>query len=269
MMNDPAVINPENIRTVLFDLDGTLRHNRPDANGFFFDHAATLGAPDSAESRRRGYRWAHKYWNSKGGMVSDISKHGQNTEAFWVNYAFQCLIAYGCPTHRAAEIAPAMHRHMDEEYEPEDWIDPVTFDVLWKIKRAGHVLGLVSNRNESCDDLLERLDLLPYFDFTLVAGQAGSWKPDPGIFDAALEISGGLPGETIYIGDNYFADVEGARNASLNPVLLDIFEVFPDANCPVIGSLVELESILGLNANASKNSLRSAVDPPGSLPSGR
>jgi putative hydrolase of the HAD superfamily len=50
--------------------------------------------------------------------------------------------------------------------------------------------------------------------------------------------------ETIYIGDNYYADVVGARRAGLRPVLYDPQGVFPEADCAIIKSFDELNSIL-------------------------
>jgi FMN phosphatase YigB (HAD superfamily) len=49
------------------------------------------------------------------------------------------------------------------------------------------------------------------------------------------------PEQAVYIGDNYFADVVGARNAGIEPILIDPVNLFPEANCTVIGSLGDLE----------------------------
>jgi putative hydrolase of the HAD superfamily len=49
---------------------------------------------------------------------------------------------------------------------------------------------------------------------------------------------------TVYVGDNYYADVEGARAAGMMPILIDPDGIFPDPGCPVIRSLGELEAAL-------------------------
>jgi FMN phosphatase YigB (HAD superfamily) len=48
----------------------------------------------------------------------------------------------------------------------------------------------------------------------------------------------------MYIGDNYFADVIGARNAGIHPVLLDIGGIIHQPGCPSLKSLTELPGIL-------------------------
>ena len=48
----------------------------------------------------------------------------------------------------------------------------------------------------------------------------------------------------MYVGDNYFADVIGARRAGLRPVLYDPRGIYPDASCEVIASFDGLSKLL-------------------------
>jgi predicted HAD superfamily phosphohydrolase YqeG len=43
------------------------------------------------------------------------------------------------------------------------------------------------------------------------------------------------------VGDNYFADVVGARNAGIQPILIDPVNLFPEADCVVIDTISDLE----------------------------
>ena len=52
------------------------------------------------------------------------------------------------------------------------------------------------------------------------------------------------PDETVYVGDNYYADVVGARRAGLQPVLYDPHLIFPDADCITICSLDKLIPVI-------------------------
>jgi FMN phosphatase YigB (HAD superfamily) len=65
-------------------------------------------------------------------------------------------------------------------------------------------------------------------------------KPDPRFFRIALERSGASPESTIHVGDLYYVDVVGARNAGLRGVLLDEANLRPDADCPRVRSLDHL-----------------------------
>ncbi len=234
-----------NLRAVLFDFDGTLRFNHPLAHHFFFDHAVSLGAVDSKENRRAATRWAHRYWNGKGEVVEDTETHGFDTDDFWLNYSRKSLLAFNCPPEQSELLAPHLRHHMHEHYEPVNMVEPDTPGVLRELRRAGLVLGVVSNRDEPYDELLDSLGLSDHFDFALAAGEVNSWKPDPLIFKHALDLAGVSAAETLYVGDNYYADVIGARSAGLEPILIDPEDIFPEADCPVIRSISDLRSLFG------------------------
>lgn len=56
----------------------------------------------------------------------------------------------------------------------------------------------------------------------------------------------------MYVGDNYFADVLGAQNAGLQPILIDPEGVFTDhvdciGDCHVIRCMSELLALLQLS----------------------
>jgi putative hydrolase of the HAD superfamily len=103
---------------------------------------------------------------------------------------------------------------------------------------------VVSNRDHPFIEVLEKLRLSQYFEFSLAGGEVGSFKPEPGIFQAALERMDASAQETAYVGDNYFADVVGSRRAGLQPVLYDPRGLFPEAGCPTITSFDQLTFII-------------------------
>jgi putative hydrolase of the HAD superfamily len=103
---------------------------------------------------------------------------------------------------------------------------------------------MLSNRSQTYEEELETLGLAGYFEFALAAGEVDVWKPDPWIFRYALNRLGTQPGETLYIGDNYYADVIGAQRAGLEPILVDPSGVFPEVECTVIHNISELCELL-------------------------
>jgi putative hydrolase of the HAD superfamily len=85
------------------------------------------------------------------------------------------------------------------------------------------------------DRLLEQ-----YFAFTVTSTDAGIPKPGRAIFDLALGRAGCLPSEALHVGDNFYADIAGAKDAGIKPVLIDLKGIFPEADCLVIRTLPEL-----------------------------
>lgn len=240
----------EGMRAILFDLDGTLRHSRPSYNHAFFDLAAQLGVPCSGEKRRRALRWAHYYWADSPELADDVQTFGENRDLRLINYLCRYLITYDCAPERAAALAPEIYRRMGV-LQPQDWVDPDVPETLRVLKAAGFTLGVVSNRSKPFHDLLDKLSLGPYFEFALAAGEVNSWKPDVVIFQHAMQRAGSCPACTTYVGDNYYADVIGAQRAGLQPVLLDPEGLFPDAECPVIHAVGELQEADGRAKSAN------------------
>jgi FMN phosphatase YigB (HAD superfamily) len=153
-------------------------------------------------------------------------------------------MAMGCDAEQAEILAPIINRYMSENYQPENCVDPSTPPLLSSLQAAGFTLAVVSNRNQPFDEELVQLGLNDYFNFNVTASEANSWKPDTGIFTFALNKANLMPHEAIYVGDNYFADVVGARNAGLKPVLLDKGGIFSNPDCLAIKTLAELPEIL-------------------------
>ena len=98
-----------------------------------------------------------------------------------------------------------------------------TVPTLQHLQEAGFKLAIVSNWDTPLDPLTERLGIAHYFDIIVASHDARvlSAKPDPHIFNytlAALEISAG---EAVHIGDTYEADIIGAQNVGIRPILID------------------------------------------------
>jgi FMN phosphatase YigB (HAD superfamily) len=240
-LNSPV---PDHAQVILFDLDGTLRFNQPDANHFLFDFVASRGIPDSLEQRRKAIHWAQYYWAHSPELQEDVLAFREMDAAFWQQYLVRKLKVFGCRSAEARLLAPGAQAYMSEVYQPVDWIPPTVPALLGRLKDQGHILGLVTNRSEPVDEYLEEVDLGQYFHLALAAGEIGIWKPNPGIFVHALKQLGVPPGQAIYVGDNYFADVIGAQNAGLRPVLFDPEGIFPEAGCTTIEALEELLQVL-------------------------
>lgn len=229
------MLSPNGVKAILFDLDGTLRHNRPQGGEVFFQHAIALDLPLSEEDHLRGMRWEHFYWADSPDLSADQAAYPESE--FWVNYTRRQLIALGIEPRRAAQLAPDFSNYMQENYKPQSVALPGTHEVLSQLKEVGFRLGVVSNRERPYEHELKDIGIDSFFEFSLAAGEVQSYKPARGIFDAALKRMDIPAMEAIYVGDNYFADVVGARTAGLQPVLYDPDGIYPEANCPVIFSL--------------------------------
>ena len=94
---------------------------------------------------------------------------------------------------------------------------------LEHLRDAGFKLAIVSNWDTPLDPLTERLGIAHYFDVIVASHDARvkSAKPDPHIFSYTLAAVGVSAEEAIHVGDTYEADIIGARNAGIRPILID------------------------------------------------
>ena len=117
---------------------------------------------------------------------------------------------------------------------------------LDRLREGGLKLGVVSNFEVWLEQLLEVLGVSEYFGVRVISGAEGLEKPDPRIFEIAMERAGVAPEASVYVGDNPEFDVDPAAAVGMFPVLIDRRERFQDAPGVRITSLDALPSAIGL-----------------------
>ncbi len=232
------------IKAVLFDLDGTLRHNVPHGSDIFIENARALGIHINEQTVVNGLRWELQYWANSQELIDDLKLFEDSDPDFWLNYNKRHLIAFEVEVQRAEELAPIQSQFMQDHYKHESVIPDDVLRALTHLQQTGYRLGVVSNRDVPFTEELSALNIAHFFEFSLAAGEIKSYKPDREIFDAALNKLGMPAHETMYVGDNFYADVIGSHRAGLMPVLYDPRGLFPEAECAVIKSFDELAGLL-------------------------
>ena len=234
---------------VLFDLDGTLRASLPEGWEAFTEFAGRVGVTLDKAQMAALEREAHRYW---GGRQVDEDMARWDQREFWVNYNQFLLNAIG--VDHAATCAAQINDLFDE-YDPVDVVFADSRMVLKTLRERGYILGLVSNREQDLQPLVEQYGLAEFFHFTLSGGQAGIYKPHAGIFLKELEMTRPFvaeaivttslePHQVLYVGDNYYADVEGARGVNMDSVLIDHRNVFVDFNATRVKRLRDVLKFL-------------------------
>ncbi len=231
-------------RVIIFDLDDTLRLSEPP----FLDRLRlcleTAGFPVQREAWQGVERWIHWYWARSPEIQEDVAVYGR--DGVWTGFWRRLMAKVGYTG--TDEEALRLSEIFLSDYRPRSIPRPGAVEVLYRLRWSGAILGVLSNRSEPFDEELDMLGLTPFFDFTLYSYAVGTYKPDPRVFHAALERAGRVaPHEAVYIGDNYYADVLGARAAGLDAILIDSRGLYPDVEAPVIRDMAELPPLLGLD----------------------
>ncbi len=91
---------------------------------------------------------------------------------------------------------------------------PEVRDVLEAL-RPHYELAVVSNFDGRLRMIFEHLAITKYFRHVFLSSELGADKPDPLIYERALEISGFAPGEVLHAGDDPERDWAAAEAAGL------------------------------------------------------
>lgn len=124
--------------------------------------------------------------------------------------------------------------------------------LLRRLADAGVAMAIVSNVSIHwlAEETLRRFGLLGFFKTVVTSAQVGWRKPHPAIFIKALGELGAAPSETVFVGDDPIADVEGAKRLGMIAVLVERrpqyaqAKVPPDLRMASLSSLIEALSLL-------------------------
>jgi putative hydrolase of the HAD superfamily len=98
---------------------------------------------------------------------------------------------------------------------------PDAAPALAELRALGVRLVCVSNWDYSLPDVLARVGLADELDGVVTSAAVGARKPDPRLFEAALEVAGCAADEALHVGDTPTEDVEGAKAAGIRALLID------------------------------------------------
>jgi putative hydrolase of the HAD superfamily len=147
--------------------------------------------------------------------------------------------AAGIPVQEFAHIS-ARFRAMHEEACMWRVVREGTHDALERLKSAGLKLGIVSNADGRVAADAQRFGLAKFFDVIIDSQVVGVEKPNPKIFQLALQALEVAPEQALYAGDIYAIDMLGARSAGIAGKLIDQHAMYHWIEHPKIRHVGEL-----------------------------
>ncbi|MFX0114363.1 MAG: HAD family hydrolase [Candidatus Hodarchaeota archaeon] len=258
-LQNPTVRQYNEIKAILFDFGGTLYHVSFDEIGLALRILKHLEKGDfpKAEIEHALTVAEDKFAKRMTAKQADRLRTA-NTSEDWIAFNHFILEALGVADPDRA-IAIAMQEQWERFWDNvkgngsvfsirSDWKD--TFDTL---QSRGYEIGLISNTAVDLRPWLERDKVLPYLSVVIQSCEFGRAKPDPSIFHQACKELSLEPEQCAYVGNFYHADIIGAYNADLVPILIEegnnIAELPPNPpfQFSIIRSLSEIIDLLPLS----------------------
>src|SRR5262245_8606206 len=201
-------------RAVFFDAVGTLLHPDPPAAAAYHAagarHGSRVGPADARARFAAAFRRQEEV-DFAAGLCTDEGREVRR----WQAIVGEVLDDVADPE--------ACFRELYEHFaRPGAWrVDPEAGPALAALKRRGCALGVASNFDGRLRPLVARMPELASIRHVVVSSEVGWRKPAPGFFEALCREVGLPPGRVLLVGDDRVNDLEGARAAGLQALLLD------------------------------------------------
>ncbi len=196
-------------KAVFFDAGETLVYRNPSLETIalrYFEKGKRVVSRDKLEKAMRGAAVDMKMIVEKG-RLSDSAKWNAYMKKVYRRLGVKNFPLDSELKHRLKK-GTSFRAHKD------------VFAALRFLQRKKIITGVISNAPAELRGILKKTKLWRFFDYIVISELAGAEKPDRRIFKKALSLAKVRPEETVYIGDNYLADIAGARRAGIEPVWL-------------------------------------------------
>lgn len=230
------------LAAVIFDLDDTLHNDTHAYQSAACEVAEWVAAAHGVDARalfEAFIEHTSRYWTAL-----SVEHLGMSIATSRLDLWAAALASVGI-TDQATIRAAAQHygECRRKYYTPF----PGALELLGILRERGMKLGLITNGfAETHYEKLELLGLQSAFDAVLCADEVGMVKPDPKIFLHACELLGTAPARAAMVGDRYFRDIVGAREAGLFTVYIDVHaERIPSGQAPD-ASVKGIEEVLAV-----------------------
>ncbi len=224
-------------RAILFDADRTLWYSPTSPDGVWRRILTDLGLDVPSEQVEAAWE---KEWRllAREFAVFESSRHPNEqlaVESMWPASEKRIIEGLGLTVD-----LDRLRRVADDRFAANADLYPETLDVLTRLSTMGMRFAIVSN-GVNQEQTAGRLGIDGYFHAIVGSVHVGFAKPSPEIFHLALSALGIGSEQAIMVGDNWEADVLGAKGAGIRGVHLA-----RDGDSPGSDSMKDLRGLIDI-----------------------
>lgn len=185
------------LKTILFDLDGTLYNNTEVRDKF-----AAAAYHALAKMRKIPVEEARK-------LIEETREKLREKHGFPVPYTLT-LVRFGMPVE-------TWHRENIAFFDPRDYLSAngELKEVLSELKKRFRLAILTNNNEVQANRILQALNVQDVFDRVFTYNSFRTMKPNPKFFKEAAKAMGVKPNECLVVGDRYSVDLIPAQELGM------------------------------------------------------
>jgi len=164
----------------------------------------------------------------------------------WHEHLYRRLLDFAGTPGEPASLDQAAATMLREHRLSNAWrrIGAGVRESLERLRAEGLALAVVSNSEGTIEQMLIEIDLRPLFDAVVDSSVVGFTKPDPRIFQIALDRLGVSAADALMVGDSPSADIDGAHAANIRAALIDPYDLYPWSRAPRFKDVAALTEAL-------------------------
>ena len=204
-------------RVIFFDAAGTLFH-LPQGVGFHYREVLSRHGVDRDEAALdAAFR---EVWTQIEPPPLSAGPRVDDDRGWWREVVERVLDRCGV-AEGEVKRGPFFDELYAEFVRPAVWrLYPEIEEVLTTLS-GRYELGVISNFDGRFRTIADQLGISRFFRHVVISSEVGADKPDPLIFQRALEIAGVTAAEALHAGDDPVCDWQGAERAGLRVFRLD------------------------------------------------
>ncbi len=230
----------KNIRHIFFDLDNTLWDHRKNAY-------LTLKSIFEKENIKQHYQIDFEEFHNEYFTINEnlwaqirdgkIDKNYIRKHRFYDSFLFFNI--------DDASLSQRFENQFLDNILDYNQLVEGTEDLLQYLTNKNYTLHILSNGFEEVTyKKCELSGIKPFFETITSADEINIRKPQPEIFDYSLKKSGAIKENSIIIGDDWIADVEGGLAFGMDAIFFDVFDDDFETDVKTVKKLSEIKNFL-------------------------
>ena len=211
------------VRIVFLDAGGTLIRLRRSVGQSYGEQAARFGLGSGRDPET--WRKLESSFVAALRATEPLAFPGQDPDAiadlekqWWKDVVRHTFSSLG-PFPRFEECFESLYRFFSTV---DAWrLEAGCQEMLIRLRNKGVRIGLLSNFDSRIESLLQQLGVRPFFCHLIISSRVGAAKPNPAIFEHALQKTGFEAAQALHVGDSLEEDFRGAREAGMKALLYD------------------------------------------------